>query len=72
MAGRFPTVNARPPIRIETLAACLLLLEATAWAEEAVPPAGFRHALETVYEDGRLLRDWRFAEVRERSNRTRA
>jgi hypothetical protein len=39
VAGRFPTVNARPLIRIETLAACLLLLEATAWAEEAVPPA---------------------------------
>lgn len=39
--------------------------------EEALPPAGYRHALETVFENGRLVRDWQFAEVRERSGRTR-
>ena len=30
-------------------------------------PAGFRPALEVVYENGRLLRDWTFDEIRERS-----
>jgi len=35
--------------------------------EDATPPDGYRHALETVYENGKLVRDWTLAEVRARS-----
>lgn len=35
--------------------------------DELPLPAGWEHALETVWENGRLLRDWHFAEVRARS-----
>ena len=35
--------------------------------DDAPLPAGFRPALEAVYENGRLLRDWTFDEIRERS-----
>jgi nicotinamide phosphoribosyltransferase len=30
-------------------------------------PDGRKHAMETVWENGKLLRDWTFAEVRARS-----
>jgi nicotinamide phosphoribosyltransferase len=32
--------------------------------EQMSAPAGYRHAMETVYEDGRLLREWTLEEVR--------
>ncbi|GAB3032525.1 nicotinate phosphoribosyltransferase [Oleiagrimonas citrea] len=32
------------------------------------PPVGWAHAMETVWENGELLRDWRFEEIRARSN----
>jgi nicotinamide phosphoribosyltransferase len=35
--------------------------------DELPLPAGWEHALETVWENGELLRDWRFEEVRARS-----
>ena len=35
--------------------------------EDMPLPAGWEHAMETVWENGRLLRDWTFAEVRARS-----
>ena len=35
---------------------------------DMLPPAGFRHAMETVFENGRLLRDWTFADIRARSD----
>jgi nicotinamide phosphoribosyltransferase len=35
--------------------------------DEGPLPAGFQPALETVYEDGRLVREWTFDEVRARS-----
>lgn len=37
--------------------------------DEAPVPAGFHPAMEVVYENGHLLRDWRFDEVRARSVR---
>ena len=42
--------------------------EALARPEDHVPEPGWEHALETVWENGTLLRDWTFAQVRERSN----
>ena len=36
--------------------------------EDLKPNDGWEHAMVTVYEDGRLVRDWTFAEVRARSN----
>ena len=33
-----------------------------------VPEPGWTHALETVFEDGQLRRDWHFAEIRARSD----
>ncbi len=36
-------------------------------AEAMTLPAGWEHAMQTVWENGRLLRDWSFAEVRARS-----
>lgn len=36
--------------------------------EDHLPEPGWEHALETVWENGALLRDWTFAQVRERSN----
>ena len=36
-------------------------------AEDMPLPAGWEHAMDTVWENGRLLRDWTFAEVRARS-----
>lgn len=38
---------------------------------DVVKPAGFDDVLETVWEDGKLLRDWTFAEIRERANAAR-
>jgi nicotinamide phosphoribosyltransferase len=35
--------------------------------EDYRPPAGWAHALETVWENGQLVRDWSFDEVRARS-----
>lgn len=32
------------------------------------PPVGWMHALETVWENGQLIRDWSFDDVRTRSN----
>ncbi|HWU53489.1 MAG TPA: nicotinate phosphoribosyltransferase [Tahibacter sp.] len=43
--------------------------EALARPEDHVPEPGWEHALETIWENGTLLRDWTFAQVRERSNR---
>ena len=40
-------------------------------ADDVAIPAGFRPALEVVYENGRLLREWSFDEIRERSDGTR-
>ncbi|HZR03154.1 MAG TPA: nicotinate phosphoribosyltransferase [Burkholderiales bacterium] len=34
------------------------------------PEVGWEHGMETVWENGRLLRDWSFADVRARSNAT--
>lgn len=34
------------------------------------PDVGWEHGMETVWENGRLIRDWSFAEVRARSNAT--
>jgi len=42
--------------------------ESLARPEDHVPEPGWEHALETVWENGTLLRDWTFAQVRERSN----
>lgn len=39
--------------------------------EEAVKPLGFDDAMVTVWEDGRLVNDWTFAQVRELANATR-
>ncbi|TDR47726.1 nicotinamide phosphoribosyltransferase [Tahibacter aquaticus] len=36
--------------------------------EDHVPEPGWQHAMLTVWENGELLKDWTFAEVRERSN----
>ena len=41
--------------------------EALARPEDHVPEPGWEHALETVWENGKLVRDWTFAQVRERS-----
>lgn len=38
---------------------------------QAEKPAGFDDALETVWENGQLLRDWTLAEIRERANAAR-
>ncbi|HVK51167.1 MAG TPA: nicotinate phosphoribosyltransferase [Pseudoxanthomonas sp.] len=38
---------------------------------DAAVPAGFDDALVTVWENGRLLQDWTFAQIRERANRER-
>ncbi|HVH33439.1 MAG TPA: nicotinate phosphoribosyltransferase [Tahibacter sp.] len=43
--------------------------EALTRPEDHVPEPGWEHALETVWENGALLRDWTLAQVRERSNR---
>ena len=34
-------------------------------------PAGYDDAMVTVWEDGRLLRDWTFAEIRARADAAR-
>jgi nicotinamide phosphoribosyltransferase len=39
--------------------------------EEAVKPLGFDDAMVTVWEDGRLVNDWTFAQVRELADATR-
>lgn len=39
--------------------------------EPAQAPLGYADALETVWEDGELRRDWRFAQVRERADAAR-
>ncbi|MGO4262385.1 nicotinate phosphoribosyltransferase [Lysobacter sp. TAB13] len=39
--------------------------------EEAVKPLGFDDAMVTVWEDGRIVNDWTFAQVRELANATR-
>ncbi|QWF15656.1 nicotinate phosphoribosyltransferase [Lysobacter capsici] len=39
--------------------------------EEAVKPLGFDDAMVTVWEDGKLVNDWTFAQVRELANATR-
>ncbi len=44
------------------------IAETLARPEDHVPEPGWEHALETVWENGRLVRDWTFAQVRERSN----
>ncbi len=36
--------------------------------EDMPPPAGFEHAMQTVYEDGKLLCDWTLDEIRNRSH----
>lgn len=36
--------------------------------EDHVPEPGWEHAQVTVWENGKLLKDWTFAEIRERSN----
>lgn len=36
--------------------------------EEHVPESGWEHAMVTVWENGKLVKDWTFAQVRERSN----
>jgi len=36
--------------------------------EDLRPPDGWRHALEVVWENGELRRDWRFGEIRARAN----
>lgn len=38
---------------------------------EATPPLGYEDAMTTVWEDGRLLADWSFAQVRELADATR-
>ena len=39
--------------------------------DEAVKPLGFDDAMVTVWEDGKLVNDWTFAQVRELANATR-
>ncbi|HEY0860810.1 MAG TPA: nicotinate phosphoribosyltransferase, partial [Pseudoxanthomonas sp.] len=39
--------------------------------EEAQRPAGYDDAMVTVWEDGRLLRDWTFAQIRARADAAR-
>ncbi|MGO1068684.1 nicotinate phosphoribosyltransferase [Lysobacter sp. CA199] len=39
--------------------------------DEAVKPLGFDDAMVTVWEDGRIVNDWTFAQVRELANATR-
>jgi len=39
--------------------------------EEAAKPMGYEDAMVTVWEDGKLVSDWSFAEVRERANAAR-
>ncbi|MBT2747063.1 MULTISPECIES: nicotinate phosphoribosyltransferase [unclassified Lysobacter] len=39
--------------------------------EEAVKPLGFDDAMVTVWEDGRIVNDWTFAQVRELADATR-
>jgi nicotinamide phosphoribosyltransferase len=41
--------------------------EALERPEDHVPEAGWEHALVTVWENGELVRDWTFAEIRERT-----
>ena len=36
-------------------------------AENMSLPAGWEHAMETVWENGTLMRDWTYAQVRARS-----
>ncbi len=44
--------------------------EARSIADIAMP-AGYEDAMVTVWEDGELVSDWTFAQVRERANATR-
>ena len=44
--------------------------EATSLADVVKPP-GYEDAMETVWENGNLVRDWTFAEVRSRADATR-
>jgi len=39
--------------------------------EAAAKPVGYEDAMVTVWEDGRLIEDWTFAQVRERANAAR-
>ena len=41
--------------------------DGVAGIDDYVPDAGWEHALVTVWENGELLQDWTFAQVRERS-----
>ena len=40
-------------------------------AADGVKPPGYEDAMVTVWENGNLLRDWTFAEVRSRADATR-
>ncbi|UXI68664.1 nicotinate phosphoribosyltransferase [Tahibacter amnicola] len=42
--------------------------DALARVEDYLPEPGWEHAMVTVWEDGALVQDWTFAQVRERSN----
>jgi nicotinamide phosphoribosyltransferase len=39
--------------------------------DDVEKPAGYDDAMVTVWEDGRLVRDWTFAEIRARADATR-
>jgi len=49
----------------------VLPASSSARIEDFKPDVGWEHAMLTVWENGRLLRDWSFAEVRARSNSSR-
>jgi nicotinamide phosphoribosyltransferase len=44
---------------------------AAASLDDVEKPAGYEDAMVTVWEDGRLLRDWTFAEIRARAEAAR-
>lgn len=61
--GRLTLVHAEEFDNWRTIA----VPEAVERLDQAPVPAGYRHAMETVYENGELLRDQSLAEIRQRS-----